>query len=95
MATAKNTDVVEVYRTESTIVAQKIVDVILIPDGINAVVHDRSDRAFPGIGQPGGWFVAVPGLQREEALRLIGEAMDNGFIDDEEGELLVPEEEGD
>ena len=74
-------DFVEVFHTDSLVEAQKMVDVLLAPEGIEASVHDRQDMAFPGVGQPGGFYIAVPAEHREKAIRLIDEARDGGFVD--------------
>jgi hypothetical protein len=76
---------VEIFRTDSVVVAQELVDVLLIPEGIEALVHDRKDQAFPGVGQPGSFYIAVPAEQRTKAVGLIDEARENGMIDAEDG----------
>lgn len=74
-------DYVEIYHTESTTEARKILDVVLRPNGIEAVLHDRTDHAFPApAAQPGAIFIAVPLRQREEAERLIREAKADGYL---------------
>jgi hypothetical protein len=85
---ASDAEVIEVFHTDSVIVARKIVDVLLGPEGVDATLHDRKDQAFPGLGQPGGMYVAVPMGQREKALGLIDEARENGFLDEDEGERV-------
>ena len=79
---------VEVFHTDSRVEAQKIVDVLLGPDEIEATVHDRKDLAFPGVGQPGGFYIAVPASKREKALGLIDEARENGFLDEDEVDVV-------
>ena len=79
---------VEVYHTDSTIVAQKILDVLLLPEGVQALVHDRKEGMFPGQGLPGAVYIAVLKEQEDAARELIGEAHENGFLEDEDGELL-------
>jgi hypothetical protein len=81
---------VEVFRAESEFAARRVADVILVPEGINAVIHDRVDTMFPGLGQPGGWFVAVPGRQRNDAVRLIRAAQGGGMLDENDGATLPP-----
>ncbi|MBI4509666.1 MAG: DUF2007 domain-containing protein [Deltaproteobacteria bacterium] len=67
-------DFVEIYRTDSPAEAYRIRDVVLIPQGITAVVHDRMDHAFPApSAQPGVVSVAVPMSQRDRAVSLIEE----------------------
>lgn len=80
MATKPGEELVEVYRAGSAVEADKIVTVVLNPEGIEASVLDRNDREFPGIGQSGGYFVAVDESQKERALQLIDEAVKNGVV---------------
>jgi len=86
--TRKAGDLVEIFHTESIVVAQEIVDAILAPEGVEATLHDRKDQAFPGVGQPGGFYVAVPADQREKAVGLIDEARENGLLDADDGNRL-------
>ena len=76
--------IVEVFQADSELAAQQIVDVVLGPGGVEAQIHDRKDQALPGVGQPGGFFIAVPVSQREKAVGLIDEARENGFLDEGE-----------
>ena len=73
-------ELVEVYRAESYVEADKLVRVVLNPEGVEARVIDRNDREFPGAGQSGGYFVAVEESKKERALQLIDEAVKNGVI---------------
>jgi len=79
---------VEVYHTDSTIVAQKILDTLLVPEGVHAQVHDRKEGMFPGQGLPGSNFIAVVKEHADMARELIAEAHENGFLDDDDGELV-------
>jgi hypothetical protein len=88
MDATRRDDYVEVFRSDGLIAAQKIVDVILAPGGIEAQIHDRKDLALAGIGQPGAFFIAVPASQREKAVGLIDEARENGFLDEDEVEKV-------
>ncbi len=88
MPTAEPEQFVEVYRTDSTIAAHKILDVILVPEGIQAQVHDRLEGMFHGQGLPGGVYIAVLKDQADQARGLIGEALDNGFLEQDEGEVV-------
>jgi hypothetical protein len=78
-------ELVEVFQTDSLIAAQKVLDVILVPEGIRAVLHERRDRMFPGAGKPGGVFIAVATEDKERAVALIAEAEANGFLGPDEG----------
>jgi hypothetical protein len=89
-STPQPDNLVEIFHTNDLAAAQEIVVVVLQPEGIEAVVHDRKDMAFPASGQPGGFYIAVPGTQREKAIGLIDEARENGFLDDKEGDKVEP-----
>ncbi len=78
---------VEVWIAPSTVVAQKILDVLLTPEGIEATVHDRRDAMFPSEGEPGGYYVAVRADQADRAREILDEARRNGFLDPQEGDL--------
>jgi hypothetical protein len=83
-------ELIEVYRTTSPIVAQKILDTLFVPENIRATVHDRLDQMLPGTGQPGGLYLAVVASDRDRAVQVLTEAHENGFLDDAEGELFQP-----
>ena len=84
------TDIVEVFEASTLAAAQKILDVLLLPEGIEVDLHDRSDHAFPTEGQPGGYFIAVPLAQAARAREVLSEAMKNGFLDPNDGEVIPP-----
>ena len=88
MATTPTDDLVEVFQADDAIAAQKIVDVVLAPGGVEGLIHDRKDQALPGLGQPGAFYIAVPASQREKAVGLIDEARENGFLDEDEVEKI-------
>ena len=67
-------DFVEIYRTDSQTEATRIVEVVLCPQGVQAVLHDRTDHSFPTpASQPGNYFVAVLAAERDRALALLDE----------------------
>ncbi len=71
-------DFVEIYRTDSQTDAMRIVDLVLVPQGIEAVLHDRTDHAFPTpASQPGDFFVAVTANQEKRAIELIREFLED------------------
>ena len=84
------TDIVEVFEASTLAAGQKILDVLLLPEGIEADLHDRSDHAFPAEGQPGAHFIAVPLPQEARAREVLSEAMNNGFLDPSDGEVIPP-----
>lgn len=65
---------VEIYRTDSPHDARRLRDVVLRPQGIDAVLHDRMDHALPApITQPGVVSIAVPAADADRALTLLRE----------------------
>ena len=78
-------DLVEVFHTDSTILAQKVLDTLLVPGGIKAVLYDQRDTMFPADGMRGGVCIAVSSEQAERAAELIAEARADGFLDVDEG----------
>ena len=63
---------VEVHRSDDQGEALRIVDTVLLPAGIQAVIHDRVDHAMPApASQPGGYFIAVPAEDKDKAIDLI------------------------
>ena len=79
---------VEVYHTDSTILAHKVLDVVLAPEGVRAQVHDRTQTYFPGDGLPGQVFIAAVKEQADMARELIAEAQENGFLEEDDGEIV-------
>jgi len=80
-------DLVEVYRCASREVADRVCTVIL--DGVEGYVHDRASHAFPtpsvSVGQV---FVAVPEVQFGRARQLLGEAIEDGALGPDDGEIV-------
>lgn len=67
-------DWVEIFHTGSTTEAMRILDVVLRPAGIDAVLRDRMDHALPApASEPGTMSIAVPASQRSQAEQLIRE----------------------
>jgi hypothetical protein len=84
MATSDNEELVEIFHTDSELVARQIVDVLLRPEGINAVLHERKATMLPGAGQSGGIQIAVFKKDAERAAQIVAEAEENGFLDEEQ-----------
>lgn len=73
---------VEIYHTGSTPEALRVLDVILRPKGIAAVLHDRTSKALPApASEPGVLSIAVPTEQRALAEKLLREAIQDGYLD--------------
>ncbi len=70
-------DFVEIYHTDSPSEADRLVDVVLRPQGIEAVMHDRMSHAIPApASEPGEVSIAVPAAQREQAEALLAEYLE-------------------
>lgn len=83
---------VEIFRCADRASAERICDVVLT--NIPTLIHSRGSRAFPtaslNLGQE---FIAVEEPQAANARQLLTEAIQDGVIGPEEGELLPMEEE--
>src|SRR3569832_1771167 len=76
---------VEVFRIDNDIVANVVVDEILLPAGIHAVRHDRRSHSIPApASMPGAIGIAVAGEQANKARALILEARKDGVLLDED-----------
>ena len=67
-------DFVEVYEADSAADADRIVHVVLSPEGIECVIHDRISRSFPAPSTTSGEAsVAVPTKDRDRAIAVLRE----------------------
>jgi hypothetical protein len=81
-------DVVEVFETRDPLAAQAAIDQVLMPAGIDAVVHNRVSHMIPAPATlNGGYFVAVAASQLIQAIEALRDALQVGTID---GELTTP-----
>lgn len=86
-------DYEEVFETDSVTEAQRIVDVILRPQGIDAILHDRTSHALPApAAMSGSVFVAVLSGQVRSARQMLAEACESGYISTESGSLVSDED---
>jgi hypothetical protein len=76
-------EMTELYFTLAEVEARRIVDVVLIPEEIDAVIHDRQGHAFPAGTRAGGYVIAVPIPQAEKALTILREARRAGYLGDD------------
>lgn len=75
---------VEVFRCTHEGLAQQVVEAILQPAGIFAVVHNRASSALPAPdSMSGGYFIAVPRDRAQEAAQLLRDAQLDGALSDE------------
>jgi hypothetical protein len=78
----------EIYHTDSPIDALRIVDTLLRPAGVEAVIHDRMSHSFPApSSEPGEVAIAVPAADQARAIEILAEAAADGMLDDS---LIVP-----
>jgi hypothetical protein len=74
-------DVVEVFATRDPLAARAAIDEVLMPAGIDAVVHDRVSHMIPAPATlNGGYFVAVPAGQLAQAIEALRDALQVGTI---------------
>jgi len=79
---------VEVFRTTNRLLAGMVVESILAPEGVSAVIHDRMMHSLPAPMVMSGEFgVAVSEVDAQVALSALRDAKSNGLISDE-GEIL-------
>jgi len=91
MASANTpTDIAEVFKASTLAAAEKVVDVLLLPENIEATIHDRTDLMFPAAGQPGGFFISVPAPDAARARELLEDAYKDGFVDGTDGWIIPP-----
>jgi hypothetical protein len=77
-------DFTEVYATPDRAVAERVVDEVLSPAGIPAVIHNRQSSAFPAPAASfGRFFIAVPKSRTAESLDALREAQEGGVLGDE------------
>lgn len=75
-------DWVEVYHTDSILDAERILDSVLRSEGIEGVIHDRTDHALPApASQPGTVGIAVAASDATAARELLREAAVDGVLD--------------
>ncbi len=73
----------EIYHTDSSIEALRIVDTLLRPAGVEAVIHDRTSHSFPApSSEPGQVAIAVTAADQARAIEILGEAARDGMLDD-------------
>ena len=80
---------VEVYRCSGEMEADRAMVEVLQPEGIEAFRRDRVSRALPAPdAEPGNFFIAVPESQTGRARELLREALEDGALDADEGEVI-------
>jgi hypothetical protein len=85
-------EMVEVYRCSTELEANRAIVEVLGPEAIEAYLRDRVSRALPAPdAEPGGLFIAVPDSQAARARELLREALEDGALDGDEGEVIESE----
>jgi hypothetical protein len=70
-------DFVEVYEADSAADADRIVHLVLSPEGIECILHDRITRSFPAPSTTSGEAsIAVPVKDKDRAIALLREYFD-------------------
>ena len=85
---ADGEEYIEIYRCNDQLEANRVVDELLGPGGVEALVHNRSNGALPGAAESGGYYVAVPSDSAAEALQILTEARADGELEADSGELI-------
>jgi hypothetical protein len=80
-------ELVEIFRTADALAAQTAIDSVLRPAGFEPVLLDRTQHTIPASpSMMGGYFVAVPIDDVENATEELKEALEDGAVD---GEIIV------
>jgi hypothetical protein len=82
-------DLREVYRSVHVLEADRAIVEVLEPEGIPAFRRDRGSHALPAPDtSSGSYFIAVPEGQAAEARRLLAQALTDGVLDADSGEVV-------
>ena len=64
-------DWVEIFRTTDALEAERIRDEVLKPNGVEAVIRDRSSHPFNTPTMAGGYYLAVKQADADRARELL------------------------
>lgn len=85
-------NMVEVYRCNSEMEADRALVEVLEPEGIEGFRRTRMSRALPApAAEPGSYFIAVYASQAGRARELLAEALEDEALDAKEGEVIEAE----
>ncbi len=86
-------DLVEVFVTDSTVEARRVLDTLLLPAGISGDIRDRMVHAFPAPAtETGAIAIAVSATDRDRAVAILKEAEEDGYIDHTDAAISGPTE---
>jgi hypothetical protein len=84
-------DWVEIFRTDSTVEARRVLDTLLVPAGIAGDIRDRVNRVMPApASQPGEIAIAVAPEDVDRAVSILREAEEDGYIDGSDAAISSP-----
>ena len=87
-------EMVEVYRANAAMEADRAIVEVLEPAGIEAFLRDRVSHAMPAPdATPGNYFIAVAAEDAANARVALREALEDEALDPAEGEVLDAEDE--
>lgn len=85
-------EMVEVYRCNSTMEADRAIVEVLEADGIEAYRRSRVSSSLPApASEPGNYFIAVEASEAARAQALLEQALTDGVLDPDEGEVMGTE----
>jgi hypothetical protein len=64
-------DWVEIFRTTDPLEAERLLNEVLKPNGVEAVIRDRTSHPFNTPSMAGGYYLAVKAADAEKARELI------------------------
>jgi hypothetical protein len=73
-------DFIEVFATSDRAEADIVRDEVLAPNGVSAVIRDRSSHPFNTSSMSGAFYVAVPREEAQSALDLLADARSIGVF---------------
>jgi hypothetical protein len=86
-------NMVQVYRCSNELEVGRAVAEVLRPEGIEGFVSDRTDRTLPTPAtQAGAFFVSVSEKDAEKARQLLADALDDGALDIDSGDVIELDE---
>lgn len=82
-------DLAEVFRCGARMEANRVIDELLAPEGIEGFVHDRTSSSLPARAEMGDYFVAVPADKAPRARGLLERARHAGELDAQSGDIIA------
>lgn len=82
-------DLIEVYRCGAEMEANRVIDELLAPEGIEGFVHDRTSHSLPSPAEMGDFFIAVPTALGARARIVLAQARAAGELDAQSGSIIA------